>query len=195
VLLRVHTLAGVGPFLRVGSARKGITMGKVLRSRLGRRVSVVLLGGMLAAMLMQAPAHAAVVVTTGDKVLAQFGSGDVGWYKITVERDASLRYRVVTTVWCDNSAGQAVSCDLIEGTDVTTRLKKNGTTIQLKDNYLDAANVHAKRFEHPYSCEGTSLGRFQGFADNLRVTSRFGETSSSIDRSTPLSSNAGGCAT
>lgn len=169
-------------------------MGKFLKSRLGRRVSVVLLGGMMASMLMQVPAHAAVIVTTGDQVFARFGSGDVGRYKISVERDASLRYRLVTTVWCDNSAGQAVTCDLIEGTDVTTRLKKNGTTVQLKDNYLDAADVHSKRFEHPYSCEGTSLGQFQGFADNLRVVSRSGETSTSVDRSTPVSSYAGGCA-
>jgi hypothetical protein len=166
----------------------------LLRSRWSRRFVLAATAGALAAALIQAPAHAAVVVTTGDKVLGQFTSGDVAWYKITVERDASLRYRVVTTVWCDNSNGGAVNCGLIDGINVTTRLKKNGVTVQLKDDYLDAANVHSKRFEHPYSCEGTSLGQFQGFADNMFVVSRFFEPMSAPkDRSTPLSSNAGGC--
>lgn len=161
------------------------------------------------------PASAGLVVTTGDIVVGQFASGDVAKDKINVEDSAGHGLRVISTNWCDNSAGGAVDCSFIEGTDGTLFLMSifgsppscgplttgcGGQVETLADSYLDAADVHSKRFEMPigggYSCAGdeTQVLHYRGQHNNIFMVSRFTESmSADKDRTTGYSGNYLSC--
>jgi len=164
-----------------------------------RRVAAVLVpAAMLTGLLVQS-AHA-VTLVTGEGVLSAFTSGDVGRWKADGQRDpANLKWRTVINVWCDNSAGGAVDCDLIEGTNVYTFLSKqvpgSGITVHSKQDYSDAANVHIKPFTDDWVCGGTQLGHYGAFGQDLQVTSRFHEVGTAKDRDSGFTSlSYGSCA-
>ena len=169
-----------------------------MRKRIIRGLLVLSLafGGFAALQVQQAPSAAAAEMASDEGTLSQFQSGDVAWFKVAAERDSNtLKWRTVVTVWCTNSSGADVDCGLIEGTNVETSLQKNGAQVQLRTNWLDAADTHIKRFEHAWECEGTSLGNYWATGLNLQVRSRFGEQGTAKNRSTLGSGAAGSCST
>ena len=73
--------------------------------------------GLLTAGLLATPAQA-VEATQATNYFAQFANGDVGWYKVALEKDLSnSKWRAKITVWCEPNTtpgGSKVACDAID---------------------------------------------------------------------------------
>lgn len=169
-----------------------------------RKLSLVLLAGAAAATLAVAPAHAVVLKTSGDLNVGAYPSGDVAKAKINVEKATSgadnNKLRFTATVWCDNSAGAAVNCELIDGHNADTNLWKDPsgapgqTVVQNRADYLDAADTHSKPFTHNYACEGTTLGIYKSEFIGINAVSRFFEPMTPKTRDSGWSALSGSCA-
>jgi hypothetical protein len=154
-----------------------------------------------AAQVHQAPPAAASEATSVTNYFAQFNDGNVGWYKIALEkRGADGWGRAKITVWCEPNTtpgGSKVACDAIDlyGASFNVAWQKSipGTGWVTEEDVLDANAPGDIDYSPPlagisaatiYDCQSSSSSQHRARVLDFRAASG-DQWSGSYDRSTP----------
>lgn len=163
----------------------------VKNGRWRRRIAAVALACAVAlplGLLTAGPAHAVEAASATD-YFAQFNDGNVGWYKVALEKDLSNNNaRAKVTVWCEPNTtpgGSKVYCDAIDfevtGNNPVGVLaieywnESLGWKVTGADEYPGPVDysppLAGLSWTTPWVCTGHGDDQYRAIADNFRAAS------------------------
>ena len=126
------------------------------------------------------------ILKSTTKLLSRFNNGDVAYGRVRLKQEETVpRYGWASLyVWCVNSAGSTVSCDLIElqnGLFHQYWLEGSGwRTLGSAAGPIDSY-VGYLVWETPHNCYGKGIDQYRALARDIRVTNRAGQLGSYHD--------------
>jgi hypothetical protein len=159
-------------------------------------LAALALTAFLASLATPVPAGAAVagpdsvqagetILKSTTKLLSRFNNGDVAYGRVRLKQEETTpRYGWATLyVWCQNSAGATVSCNLIEldnGLFHQYWLEGSGWRTLGSAGPVDS-HVGDLVWETTPNCYGKGLDQYRAWARDIRVTNRAGQLGSYHD--------------
>jgi hypothetical protein len=127
------------------------------------------------------------ILKSTTKLLSRFKNGDVAYGRVRLKQEETVPHYGWASlyVWCQNSSGSTVPCDLVElgADDLLHQYWLEGSGWRTLTSYFEAVEDYTGDMvlNTLHNCYGKADDQYRAFARDIRVTNRAGEQGSYHD--------------